>query len=93
MLVHADALGVAASEEGGTRRAADWGGDHEAGELSPFFCESINVGCFDLGGAKAAKVAVDLVIGEDDDEIGLVSSVSDKAGKQKNKEEDLTHKA
>ncbi|MFT6863092.1 MAG: hypothetical protein ACJAVK_001653, partial [Akkermansiaceae bacterium] len=91
MLVHADALGVAAGEEGGTGGGANRGGDHEVGELAAFGGEAVDIGGLDLGGAEAAEVAVALVIGEDDDEVGLVSGAGDEAGDQKNEEEDLAH--
>ena len=79
VLVHFDPLRVAAGEEGGSGRGADGRGDHEAGELASFLGEAIDVGRLDFGGAEAAEIAVALVVGEDNDEVGLFSGVGKKA--------------
>lgn len=79
VLVHFDPLGIATGEERGAGRGADWRGDHEAGELASFLGEAIDVGCFDFGGTKAPEVAVALVVGEDNNEVGLFSGVGQEA--------------
>ena len=68
--MHADALGIAAGEEGGAGGGADGAGDVEGGELFAFFGELIEVGGLDGFGAEAAEVIVALVVGEDDDDVG-----------------------
>ncbi len=93
MLVHADPLGIAASEEGGPGRRADGRGHHEVGELTAFSGEAVDVWSLDGVGAEAAEVSVSLVIGKDDDEVRLVSGAGDEAGDQKNEEENLAHEA
>jgi len=89
--MHADSLGVAPGQKSGAGGSADRGGDHEVGELAPFFGEAINVGRFDLGRAKAAKVAVTLVIGEDDDEVGFVGGLKERRDHTENEDEAFDH--
>ena len=83
MLVHANTFGVATSEQRRAGRRAHRGSHHEARELSAFLGNTINVRCADGFGTKTAQIAIALVIGEDDDEVGL-SSLQYSRGQQEN---------
>ena len=88
--MHADAFGVAAGEEGGAGGRANRGSHHEAREFSALGSEAVDVGSLDGLGAKAAEVAVALVIGEDDDEVGLVGGRR-KEGEDEGKKKGSSH--
>ena len=69
--MHSYALGVTSGEERGARGGADGGGDEEIGKLAAFVRHAVEVWRLYLGGTEASEVAVALVVGEDDDKIGL----------------------
>jgi hypothetical protein len=71
MLMQTDALRIAAGEQCRTRRRANRGGDHEAGEFAPLPGQPVDVGRADGGRAETAEVAIALIVGKDDDEVGL----------------------
>jgi hypothetical protein len=89
VLVHADPLWIAASEKGSARGGTDRGSDHEVRKFAAFFREAVDVGCFDFGGAKAAEIAVTLIIGEDNYKVGLFCSACGEAfeGEDQKKED------
>ena len=73
VLMHANALGIATGEQGCTGWRAYWGGHHKARELPAFSGNTVDIRCADGLGTKTAQVAIALVIGKDDDEVGLGS--------------------
>ena len=73
MLVHPNALGIATGEQRRARRRANRRGHHEARELPAFLGNAVDIRRADGFGTKTAQVAVALVIGKDDDEVGLRS--------------------
>lgn len=66
-----DALRVASGQESGARGCADWRWDMEVREADAIFCNGVDIGCLDGFRTEATEVAVALVIGEDDDDIGV----------------------
>ena len=73
MLVHPNALGIATGEQRRSGRRANRRGYHEARKLSAFLGNAVDIRRADGFGTKTAQVAVALVIGKDDDEVGLRS--------------------
>ena len=73
MLMHTNALGIATGEQRRAGGRAHRRSHHKAGKLASFLGNTINVRCADGLGTKTAEVAVALVIGKDDDEVGLRS--------------------
>ena len=69
--MHAHPLGVTAGEQSRTRRRAHWRGHHEACEFPTFLRDAVDIRCANGLGAETAQVAVTLVVGKNDDEIGL----------------------
>ena len=66
----ADAVGIAAGEQGGTRRRADGLRDVEVGEPHALPSEPIDVRRGRRGAAITARIAVAHVVGEDHDHVG-----------------------
>ena len=69
--MHAHPLGITAREQSRTGRSSHWCGHHKALEFTAFLGDAIDVWSANSLGSETAQVAVALVIGEDDDEIGL----------------------
>ena len=69
--MHAHPLGVTAREQSRTRRRAHWRGHHEACEFPTFLRDEVDIGRANGLGSETAQVAVTLVVGKNDDEIGL----------------------
>ena len=68
--VNADAIRVAAGEQRGARRRTDSLRHMKIGELRALAREPIDVGRRVAFGAKDPEIAVTLVIGEHDDDVG-----------------------
>ena len=66
---HARAVVVPASEQAGTRRRAD-GRNIEILDPDTFTCESIDIRRLDLGVTVNAQVAIALVVGDDQENVG-----------------------
>ena len=71
VLMHSHALGITARQQRRTRGRAHRRSHHEARKLPPFLGDAIDVLSLDRLRAKAAQIAVALIIGEDDHEVGL----------------------
>ena len=69
--MHTHSLGVTAREQSRTGRRAHWRGHHEACEFPTFLGDAVDVRRANGLGAETAQITVALVVGEDDDEIGL----------------------
>ena len=69
--MHAHPLGVTTGEQSRTRRGAHWRGHHEACEFPTFLRDAVDIRRANGLGAETAQVAVTLVVGKNDDEIGL----------------------
>ena len=69
VLVQAYAFWIRPGEKRGAGRGAYRTSDHEAGELSSFFCHPVDVRGLDIWRTEATQILVALVICEDDDEI------------------------
>jgi hypothetical protein len=65
---------VEAGGEGGEGGAAEGGGDVAAGEEGAAGGEFVEVGGFDLGVAHEAVVGPGVVVGDEEDDVGLVGS-------------------
>ena len=66
----ADGVGVAAGEEGGTGGRADGAVGAHGGEEHAVAADAIDVGGLDIGGLVGGDVAVAVVVGEDEEEVG-----------------------
>ena len=73
MLVHPNALGIATGEQRRSGRRANRRRYHEARKLPAFLGNAVDIRRANSFGTKTAQVAVALVIGKDDDEVGLSS--------------------
>ena len=82
MLVHADSLWIATRKQGRTGRRTNRGGHHEARELTTFLRDAVDIRRTNGLGTKTAQVAVALIIGEDNYEIGLGSLQSSRDKKE-----------
>ena len=82
MLMHAHALGITTGQQPRARRSAHRRGHHEARELSPLLRNPIDIRRLDRLRPKTAQIAVPLIVGENNDEIGL-GSVEGSRSKQK----------
>ena len=71
VLMHAHALGITTRQQRRARGRTHRRGHHEARKLPPFLGDAIDVRSLDRLRAKAAQIAVALIIGEDDHEVGL----------------------
>ena len=72
VLVQTDAFGVAAGQQGGTRGRANRRAHEEAREFAALLGHPVDVGRLDFLRAETTQVPVALIIGEDDNDIGLV---------------------
>lgn len=80
----------ASGEGGGARGGADLRGRVEVGEGGPVFCELVEVWCFDLWVAGETEIAVTKIVGDDDEDIGLLFSHREDRGENQ-EEGDLGH--
>ena len=71
VLMHAHALGITTRQQRRPRGRTHRRGHHEARKLPSFHGNAIDVRRLDRLRAKAAQIAVALIIGEDDHEVGL----------------------
>src|SRR5579885_1162422 len=66
----ADAVGVAAGQQGGPRRRANRLGDVKVREADALSGHAIEIGRGETFGTVAADVAITLVVGENDHDVG-----------------------
>ena len=81
--MHTDTLGVTTGEQRRAGGRAHRRGYHEARKLPAFLGNAVDIRRADGFGTKTAQIAIALVIGEDDDEVGL-SSLQYSRGQQEN---------
>lgn len=67
--LNADAVGIAAREQGGATSAANGLGGIEVGETAALTGHALKVGCLERA-SERSDVGIAEVIGEDDDDIG-----------------------
>ena len=71
MLMHTDTLGVTTGEQRRAGGRANRRSHHEARELPAFTGDAVDIRRLDCLGAKTTQVAIALIIGEDDNKVGL----------------------
>ena len=81
-VVHADAHRVATGHERGPRRGAGGRRGMEVGEPHPLLGHAVEVRRVHVDGAEAGEVGIAHVIGEDDNDVGLLRSMQGRERQQ-----------
>ena len=84
--LHADAVGVATSEEGGAAGRADRLGDGEIREAGALLGQRIDVRCADILRTEATHVAVPEIVDQDQDDVRRAFRGEGGGGEQEQEE-------
>ena len=80
-----------AGQNSGSTNPANGLADEGIGEASTFRGEAVDVRCLDQGMAVASKGTRGLVVGKEEDDVGLLGGLSVTSGQEEDGEDELFH--